>query len=110
MKGDQRRARAYMDRLSAPVGKKGNIVLSSIYVIILLFVLFLVGTMLAKTQGSIRDTLTVGTSEYNVANKSLVGMATALGDNASSIYLVAVVVLIIGLIMGVVVMIGKFRG
>ena len=91
-------------------GQGGNAVTATIITIVLLFVLFLIGTMLAKTQGSIRDTLTEGTSEYDVANKSLVGMADALGDNASSVYLIAIVVLIIILVMGIVFVVSRIRG
>lgn len=113
MKGDKRRAeRAILKMQMCPMDNKGqsNAVIGTIITIVLLFVLFLIGTMLAKTQGSIRDTLTVGTSEYKVANESLVGMADALGDNAGSVYLIAIVVLIIILVMGIVFVVSRIRG
>ena len=111
MKGDTRKVKRAMAKMM-PMNNKGqgNAVTNTIITIVLLFVLFLIGTMLAKTQGSIRDTLTAGTAEYDVANESLVGMADALGDNASSVYLIAIVVLIIILVMGIVFVVSRIRG
>ena len=102
MKGDMRKLRQEMTK-SVSMNKKGldsGAVLQTISVIILIVVLGFVAISLAKGVVSIRDTFTVGSTEFNLANDTLTGIAE-VGNNMQTLIIIAVVVLIVALVLSI---------
>lgn len=80
--------------------KKGQTtgpIMTGIIIVIMLVALGFISTAFAKAQATLRDTMTAGTVEFDIANKSLEGQKQ-IGDNMSTLYIIGVIVMIIGMI------------
>lgn len=86
--------------------KKGEsavkVVLGGITIIIALIVLGLISTSFAKSQANLMSDMNISSTEYEIANKTLQGQKQ-VSDNMSTLYLIGIICIILGLVFSAII-------